>query len=157
MRCSRVLSPAKDVPDDDFAQIDHDFPQPSVLVEQFVHARVVWRRPFGCREAALVRDESRFWSLMCHRSPSLEAAATIEPPARKCWRFNAANQLIERRNSGGEFCRKFVCSVTFASRVAKMHGKSDRERKPSVPIPKFARACGTFRSELRNRRTLATR
>src|SRR5215470_85063 len=103
MRCSRVLSPAEDVPDDDFAQIDHDFPQPSVLVEQFIHARVGWRRLFGCREAALVRDESRFWSLVCHRPPSFEAAATIEPPARKCWRsmqrISSSNGEILAENS----------------------------------------------------------
>jgi len=30
------------------------------------------------------------------------------------------------------------------------------EPAASVPIPKFARACRTLRSELRNRRTLAT-
>jgi hypothetical protein len=69
-----------------------------------------------------VRDESRFWSLVCHGPPSVEAAATIEPPARKCWRLNASADVVREsvhstgENFDGEFCRKFVCSVTFAAR-----------------------------------------
>src|ERR1700738_4855912 len=119
-RC-RALPPTETARDDDFAQINHTLPQPSVLVEQFVDARIIRCHPFACCGAAVVRDEPWFWSLVCHGHPSCEAAGTIEPPANRCWRSmqaptSSANQFIQRRNPDGEFCRKFVCSVTFASR-----------------------------------------
>jgi len=38
----------------------------------------------------------------------------------------------------------------------KKHRKAEKKAiRPSVSIPKFARVCRTFGSELRNRRTLA--
>src|ERR1043166_2942861 len=65
-RRSRALPPAENVSNDDLAQINHDFSQPFALIEHFIHSRGTRRRPVSCHEAAFLRDEPRFWTLVCH-------------------------------------------------------------------------------------------
>src|ERR1043166_7927633 len=49
-----------------------------------------------------------------------------------------------------------VASVAQLRPLLRSNPPQTRRWPPSVPIPKFARVCRTLRSELRNRRTLAT-
>jgi len=59
--------------------------------------------------------------------------------------------LTRRFGFGTEAAIFSACSAAARAKVAAASARS-----ASVPIPKFARVCRTLRSELRNRRTLAT-
>src|ERR1043166_3877765 len=107
-RRSRALSPAENVPDDDFAQINHNLPQPPVLTEQFVHVRRIRSCSLACGGAAGVRDESLFWSLVCHglslsrqpeRSSPLRIVLALQSKRRHRSRISSFNGEILAENS----------------------------------------------------------